>query len=55
MYYMEMSMWLQNAINSLQEPMRTVVILLLSICVPLILVLLVWLANRLEEKKQFNN
>lgn len=50
MYYTEMSMWLNNAINTLQEPTRTVVILLLSICVPLLLVLLVWYANSQEEK-----
>ena len=55
MYYMEMSMWLQNAINTLQEPTRTVVILLLCVCVPPLLAFLVWLANRQEEKNQFNN
>lgn len=49
MGYMEFSIWLQNAINSLQEPTKSIVILLLCICVPLLLGVAVWFANKQEN------
>lgn len=50
MYYMEMSIWLNNAINNLQEPTQTIVTMLLYICFPLILAFLVWLSNKIDTK-----
>lgn len=50
MYYTEMTMWLQKAINNLQEPTRTIITILLYMCVPLLIIILIWFANKQEEK-----
>ena len=48
----DLSILIQNTIDKLQQPMRSLAYLGLFIGVPLLLVSLVWLCNNIESKKE---
>lgn len=52
MLYNDLSILLQNTIDKLQEPMRSLAYLGLYIGIPLLLIGLVWLSNKRENKKE---
>lgn len=51
MLYTDFTIWLQNAINSLQEPAKSIVIVLLCIGSPLLLIGLIWISNKIENRE----
>lgn len=51
MLYNDFTLWLHNYIDKLQEPTRLIVYILLFISIPLLLTGLIWLSNKMENKK----
>lgn len=52
MLHNDLSILIQNTIDKLQEPMRSFAYLGLLIGIPLLLIGLVWLCNKIENKKE---
>ena len=52
MLYNDFTLWLHNYIDKLQEPTRLIVYICLLIGIPLLLTGLIWLSNRMENKKE---
>lgn len=52
MLYSDFTLWLYNTIDKLQEPMRFFVYLGLFMGIPLLLIGLIWLGNKMESKKE---
>lgn len=52
MLYNDFTLWLYNYIDKLQEPTRLIVYILLFISIPLLLTGLIWLSNKMENKKR---
>ena len=52
MLYNDLSILIQNTIDKLQQPMRSLAYLGLFIAIPLLLIGLVWLCNKIKNKKE---
>lgn len=52
MLYNDFTLWFHNSIDKLQEPTRLIVYILLFISIPLLLTCIIWLSNKMENRKE---
>lgn len=50
--HLDFAIWLNQTLDKLQDPTRSIAYICLLIGSPLVLISLIWLSNKIESKKE---